>query len=190
LSVSLCLIIMLTCRRLSAQNEHRIRKYYSGARAWADGSGGKAFTTFLLRMATTSASSRSRTSFKDDVVHEARTSLQMDRAFLSLTAWGAVITEAGTDHPSRFGDIAAHMPDAGEMKLTTEKRFPSDLAKSGAIKKTADGSLPGPRAFHEYFAATCLLSKPLHARCSAQFCRHFKQSLPRLRGGGKPSWMW
>ena len=53
---------------------------------------------------------------------------------------GAVITEAGTD-PSVVGlvYIAAHMPDAGKKESDDGKRFPSDLAKSGAIKRTPDG---------------------------------------------------
>lgn len=50
--------------------------------------------------------------------------------------------------------IAAHMPDAGENEADDGKRFPSDLSKSGAIKKTADGfTYLDPAQFHEYFAA-------------------------------------
>jgi pimeloyl-ACP methyl ester carboxylesterase len=67
---------------------------------------------------------------------------------------GAVITEAGTD-PSVAGlvYVAAHMPDAGENEADDGKRFPSDLSKSGAIKKTADGfTYLDPAQFHEYFA--------------------------------------
>src|ERR1700688_3831681 len=65
------------------------------------------------------------------------------------------ITEAGTD-PSVVGlvYIAAHMPDAGEKEADDGKRFPSDLSKSTAIKKTADGfDYLDPAQFHEYFAA-------------------------------------
>ncbi|XCB24649.1 alpha/beta hydrolase [Tunturibacter gelidoferens] len=50
---------------------------------------------------------------------------------------GAVITEAGNDQ-SVVGLVyiaAAHMPDSDEKESDDEKRFPSDLAKSGAIKK-------------------------------------------------------
>jgi pimeloyl-ACP methyl ester carboxylesterase len=68
---------------------------------------------------------------------------------------GAVITEAGTD-PSVAGlvYVAAHMPDAGENEADDGKRFPSDLSKSGAIKKTANGfTYLDPAQFHEYFAA-------------------------------------
>ena len=50
--------------------------------------------------------------------------------------------------------VAAHMPDVGENEADDGKRFPSDLSKSGAIKKTADGfTYLDPAHFHEYFAA-------------------------------------
>jgi pimeloyl-ACP methyl ester carboxylesterase len=68
---------------------------------------------------------------------------------------GAVITEAGTD-PSVAGlvYIAAHMADRGESEAEDGKRFPSDLSKSTAIKKTADNfTYLDPGQFHEYFAA-------------------------------------
>src|SRR6202042_2143006 len=46
------------------------------------------------------------------------------------------------------------MPDAGENEGDDGKRFPSDLGKSGALKKTADGfTYLDPAQFHEYFAA-------------------------------------
>ena len=46
------------------------------------------------------------------------------------------------------------MPDSGEKESEGGKRFPSDLAKSGAIKKLPDGSTYiDPGRFHELFAA-------------------------------------
>jgi hypothetical protein len=46
------------------------------------------------------------------------------------------------------------MPDAGENETDDGKRFPGDLSKSGAIKKTAYGfTYLDPAQFHEYFAA-------------------------------------
>jgi len=58
-----------------------------------------------------------------------------------------VITEAGND-PAVAGlvYIAAHMPDAGENEADDGKRFPSDLSKSTAIKKTATALPTGSRA--------------------------------------------
>ncbi|HEV7513341.1 MAG TPA: hypothetical protein VGO27_16715 [Candidatus Acidoferrum sp.] len=42
------------------------------------------------------------------------------------------------------------MPDAGEKESDDGKRFPSDLAKSGAIKKTPDGfTYVDPAQFHD-----------------------------------------
>jgi hypothetical protein len=44
------------------------------------------------------------------------------------------------------------MPE--RVRLDDGKRFPSDLSKSDAIKKTADGfDYLDPAQFHEYFAA-------------------------------------
>ena len=49
-------------------------------------------------------------------------------------------TEAGTDSSvAGLVYVAAHMPDAGENEADDGKRFPSDLSKSSAINKTADG---------------------------------------------------
>ena len=46
------------------------------------------------------------------------------------------------------------MPDAGESEADDGKRFPSDLSKSSAIKKTADGfTYLDPAQFRKYFAA-------------------------------------
>ena len=83
----------------------------------------------------------------------------MDHAFLSLKVMAAPsLLKPGTD-PSVVGlvYIAAHMPDAGENEAEDGKRFPSDLSKSTAIKKTADGfTYLDPAQFHEYFAADLL----------------------------------
>ena len=83
---------------------------------------------------------RAGTSFQDDVTAVKRIlALQgnPDRAFLS-PAMG--IRDYGSRHTSiscRIGmGIAAHMPDAGENEGDDGKRFPSDLGKSDALKKT------------------------------------------------------
>ena len=97
------------------------------------------------------------TSFKDDVAATKRVlALQDGPCILVAHSYGgAVITEAGTD-PSVAGlvYIAAHMPDAGENEADDGKKFPSDLSKSGAIKKTPDGfTYIDPAQFHDLFAA-------------------------------------
>ena len=106
---------------------------------------------------------------------------------------GAVITEAGTD-PSVVGlvYIAAHMPDAGENEADDGKRFPSDLSKSTAIKKTADGfTYLDPAQFHEYFAADL---SPEQAAFMARSqvlnaADNFKAVITTPAWRSKPSWM-
>src|SRR5437016_4269335 len=97
------------------------------------------------------------TSFKEDVAATKRILAQQDGPCILVahSYGGTVITEAGTD-PSVAGlvYIAAHMPDAGENEADDGKRFPSNLSKSTAIKKTADGfTYLDPTQFPEYFAA-------------------------------------
>jgi hypothetical protein len=53
----------------------------------------------------------------------------------------------------------------GENEGDDGKRFPSDLAKSGALKKTADGfTYLDPAQFHEYLTAVFPWSMPLSWR--------------------------
>src|SRR5205807_10336776 len=102
---------------------------------------------------------------------------------------GAVITEAGTN-PAVVGlvYIAAHMPDAGENEADDGKRFPSDLSKSNAIKKTADGfTYLDPRSFMSTSQLIFLRSRPLSwhdRRCSTRLTISKQSSLRLL---GKPN---
>src|SRR6266446_5020073 len=152
-------LLLLTCCTLSAQNEaHRIRNIVLVHGAWADGSGWKGVYDILVKDGyNVSIVQEPETSFKDDVAATKRILAQQDGPCILVTHsyGGAVITEAGTD-PSVVGlvYVAAHMPDAGENEADDGKRFPSDLSKSGAIKKTADGfTYLDPAQYHEYFAA-------------------------------------
>src|SRR5882672_1837084 len=126
--------------------------------AWADGSGWKGVYDILLKDGyNVSIVQEPETSFRDDVAATKRILAQQGGPCILVghSYGGAVITEAGTD-PSVAGlvYVAAHMPDAGENEANDGKRFPSDLGKSGAIKKTADGfTYLDPAQFHEYFAA-------------------------------------
>jgi hypothetical protein len=53
--------------------------------------------------------------------------------------------------------IAAHLRDAGEKESEGGKRFRSDRAESGAIKKAAEGfKYIDPAHLHEFFAADLL----------------------------------
>ncbi len=160
ISQSLCIVLLLlTCGVLSAQNqEHRVRNIVLVHGAWADGSGWKGVYEILVKDGyNVGVVQEPETSFKDDVAATKRVlALQDGPCILVAHSYGgAVITEAGADR-SVVGlvYVAAHMPDTGENEADDGKRFPSDLAKSGAIKKTPDGfTYIDPGQFHGLFAA-------------------------------------
>ena len=153
--------LLLTCGALSAQDknqEHRVRNIVLVHGAWADGSGWKGVYDILVKDGyNVSIVQEPETSFKEDVAATKRVLTQQNGPCILVghSYGGAVITEAGTDSSvAGLVYIAAHMPDAGENEADDGKRFPSDLSKSGAIKKTADGfTYLDPAQFHEYFAA-------------------------------------
>src|SRR5437879_10566462 len=198
MSQSLCIVLLLlSCGALSEQNqEHRIRNIVLGHGAWADGSGWKGVYDILVKDGyNVSIVQEPETSFKEDVAATKRTlALQDGPCILVAHSYGgSVITEAGID-PSVVGlvYIAAHMPDAGENEAGDGRRFPSDLSKSGAIKKTADGfTYLDPAQFHEYFAAD------LSAEQAAFMARsqvlnaadNFQADLKTTAWRTKPSWM-
>jgi pimeloyl-ACP methyl ester carboxylesterase len=106
---------------------------------------------------------------------------------------GAVITEAGTD-ASVVGlvYIAAHMPDAGEDEADDGKRFPSDISKSSAIKKTADGfTYIDPTQFREYFAADLSADQAAFMARSQVLnkAENFRAVITKAAWRTKPSWM-
>ena len=152
-------LLLLTYCTLSAQNvQHRVRNIVLVHGAWADGSGWKSVYDILVKDGfNVSMVQEPETTFKEDVEATKRVlALQDGPCILVAHSYGgSVITEAGND-PSVVGlvYIAAHMPDAGESEAQDGKRFPSDLGKSTAIKKTPDGfTYLDPAQFHEYFAA-------------------------------------
>jgi pimeloyl-ACP methyl ester carboxylesterase len=160
ISQSLCIVFLLvTCGVLSGQNQaHGVRNIVLVHGAWADGSGWKGVYDILVNNGyNVSIVQEPETSFQDDVTSVKRIlALQDGPSILVAHSYeGAVITEAGND-PSVVGlvYVAAHMPDSGEKESEDGKRFPSDLAKSDAIKKTPDGfTYIDPAQFHELFAA-------------------------------------
>jgi pimeloyl-ACP methyl ester carboxylesterase len=164
--------------------------------AWADGSGWKGvYDTLVKDGFNVSIVQEPETSFQDDVAATKRVlALQDGPCILVAHSYGgSVITEAGTD-PSVVGlvYIAAHMPDAGENEGDDGKRFPSDLGKSTAIKKTADGfTFIDPAQFHEYFAAD--LSNEQAAFMSRSqvlnLADSFKAVISTAAWRSKPSWM-
>jgi len=192
-----CIVLSLfSCRTLSAQNpDHRIRNIVLVHGAWADGSGWKGVYDILVNEGyKVSIVQEPETSFKDDVAATKRVLAQQDGPSILVghSYGGAVITEAGTD-PSVVGlvYIAAHMPDAGENEADDGKRFPSDLSKSGAIKRTADGfTYLDPAQFHDFFAADLPTEQATFMATSQvpNFADNFKAVITAAAWRSKPSW--
>jgi pimeloyl-ACP methyl ester carboxylesterase len=164
--------------------------------AWADGSGWKGVYDILVNDGfNVSIVQEPETSFQDDVTAVKRIlALQDGPTILVAHSYGgAVITEAGTD-PSVVGlvYIAAHMPDSGEKESEDGKRFPSDLAKSGAIKKTPDGfTYIDPAQFHELFASDLPGDQAAFMARSQvfNFADNFSATITTAAWRTKPSWM-
>jgi pimeloyl-ACP methyl ester carboxylesterase len=198
ISQSLCVVLtLLTSGVLSAQNQaHGVRNIVLVHGAWADGSGWKGVYDILVKDGyNVSIVQEPETSFQDDVAATKRVlALQDGPCILVAHSYGgAVITEAGTD-PSVAGlvYVAAHMPDAGEKESDDGKRFPSDLAKSGAIKKTPDGfTYIDPAQFHELFAADLPDDRAAFMARSQvlNFADNFSATITTAAWRTKPSWM-
>jgi pimeloyl-ACP methyl ester carboxylesterase len=200
-------LLLVSCPALSAQypeaqntkvqNENRpIRNIVLVHGAWADASGWKGVYDILVKDGfNVSMVQEPETSFKDDVAATKRVlALQDGPCILVAHSYGgAVITEAGND-PSVAGlvYIAAHMPDAGENEADDGKKFPSDLSKSGAIKKTPDGfTYLDTVKFHEYFAADLSDEQAAFMARSQvfNFADNFKGVITAAAWRSKPSWM-
>jgi len=164
--------------------------------AWADGSGWKGVYDILVKDGyNVTIVQEPETTFQEDVAATKRVlALQDGSCILVAHSYGgAVITEAGTD-PSVVAlvYIAAHMPDAGENESDDGKRFPSDLSKSNAIKKTADGfTYLDPEQFHEYFAADLSAEQAAFMARSQVMNKadNFKAVITTPAWRSKPSWM-
>jgi pimeloyl-ACP methyl ester carboxylesterase len=188
---------LVACSGLSAQKqESRIHNIVLVHGAWADGSGWKGVYDILVKDGYhVSMVQEPETSFKDDVAATRRTlALQDGPCILVAHSYGgAVITEAGTD-PSVVGlvYIAAHMPDSGESEAQDGKRFPSDLGKSTAIKKTPDGfTYIDPAQFHELFAADLPAEQAAFMAQSQvlNLAENFQAIITTAAWRSKPSWM-
>jgi pimeloyl-ACP methyl ester carboxylesterase len=190
-------LFLMSTLALSAQNAPRgVRNIVLVHGAWADGSGWKGVYDILIKDGyTVSMVQEPETSFRDDVAATKRVlALQGGPCILVAHSYGgSVITEAGTDASvAGLVYVAAHMPDAGESEAGDGKRFPSDLAKSTAMKVTPDGfTYLDPAQFHEYFAAD------VPAELAAFMARsqvlnaadNFKGVITTPAWKGKPSWM-
>jgi pimeloyl-ACP methyl ester carboxylesterase len=190
-------LLLLTCGVLSAQNPERsVRNIVLVHGAWADGSGWRGVYDILVKDGyNVTIVQEPETSFQDDVTAVKRIlALQDGPSILVAHSYGgAIITEAGTD-PLVVGlvYVAAHMPDAGEKESDDGKRFPSDLAKSGAIKKTPDGfTYIDPAQFHELFAADLPSDQAAFMARSQvlNFADNFSATITTAAWRTKPSWM-
>src|SRR5664279_4529806 len=197
LSQSLCIVLsLLTCCTVSARQTRPIRNIVLVHGAWADGSGWRGVYDILVKDGyNVSIVQEPETSFKEDVAATKRIlALQDGPCILVAHSYGgAVITEAGTD-PVVVGlvYIAAHMPDAGENEADDGKRFPSDLSKSNAIKKTPDGfTYLDPGQFHEHFAADLPADQAAFMAQSqvCNFADKFAAIITTAAWRSKPSWM-
>jgi pimeloyl-ACP methyl ester carboxylesterase len=191
----LCAAVLSSTPRLQAQKSE-VKNIVLVHGAWADGSGWSGVYDNLVRDGfKVSIVQEPETSYQDDVSAVKRIlALQHGPSVLVAHSYGgAVITEAGTD-PSVLGlvYVAAHMPDAGEKESEDGKRFPSDLAKSGAIKKTPDGfTYIDPAQFHELFAADLPSDQAAFMARSQvlNFADNFSATITTAAWRTKPSWM-
>jgi pimeloyl-ACP methyl ester carboxylesterase len=190
-------ISLLSCCMILGQKEAaRVQNIVLVHGAWADGSGWKGVYDILVKHGyRVSIVQEPETSFREDVAATKRVIAQQDGPCILVahSYGGAVITEAGND-PSVVGlvYIAAHMPDAGENEADDGKRFPSDLSKSNAIKKTPDGfTYLDPAQFHEYFAADLSAEQAAFMAKSQvlNFADNFKAVITEAAWRKKPSWM-
>jgi pimeloyl-ACP methyl ester carboxylesterase len=164
--------------------------------AWADGSGWKDVYDILAKDGyKVSIVQEPETSFKEDVAATKRAIAQQDGpcVVVAHSYGGSVITEAAND-PKVTGlvYVAAHMPDAGESEAEDGKRFPSDLSKSTAIKKTTDGfTYLDPAQFHEYFAADLPAERAAFMARSQvlNYADNFNAIITTPAWRSKPSWM-
>jgi pimeloyl-ACP methyl ester carboxylesterase len=196
-SLYLVTLLLLMSSLVSAQNEPRgVRNIVLVHGAWVDGSGWKGTYEILGKHGyNVSVVQLPLTSFADDVAATRRVlALQTGPCILVGHSYGgSVITEAGTA-ASVVGlvYIAAHMPDAGESESGDGKRFPSDLSKSDAIKKTADGfDYLDPAQYREYFAADLPSEYTAFAARSQVLIAdtNFKGVITTPAWRSKPSWM-
>src|SRR6202789_628503 len=195
---SICVgLLLLAGSVLSAQNPPQgVKNIVLVHGAWADGSGWRGVYDILVKDGyNVSIVQEPETSFKEDVAATKRVlGQQAGPCILVAHSYGgAVITEAGTN-PLVAGlvYVAAHMPDSGEKESDDAKRFPSDLAKSGAIKKTPDGfTYIDPGQFHELFAAD-LSSEQAAIMARSQvfnFADNFSATITTAAWRSKTSWM-
>ncbi len=164
--------------------------------AWVDGSGWKPVYEILTRDGyKVTVVQVPLTSFTEDVAAKNRVLAHLDGpcVLVGHSYGGSVITQAGSDpHVAGLVYVAAHMPDAGENEGDDGKRYPSDISKTDAIKKTYDGfNYLDPTRFPKYFAAD-LPSDQADFEAHSQVLTgvaNFKAPIKTAAWKTKPSWM-
>ena len=195
--VGLIMLLVVSSVALTAQQgDHRVRNVLLVHGAWADGSGWKGVYDILTKDGyNVSIVQEPETSFKDDVEATKRVIAQQDGPCIVVahSYGGAVATEAGNvSSVAGLVYVAAHMPDVGESEAEDGKRFPSDLSKSTAIKRTPDGFTSlDPAQFHEYFAADLPIDQAAFMAHSQvpNLADNFKAVISAAAWRSKPSWM-
>jgi len=190
-------ISLLSCFTVAAQKEAPpTRNIVLVHGAWADGSGWKGVYDILVKDGyKVSIVQEPETFFKEDVAATKRMIAQQDGpcVVVAHSYGGAVITEAANDSKvMALVYVAAHMPDAGESEAEDGKRFPSDLSKSTAIKRTPDGfTYLDPAQFHEYFAADLPAEQAAFMARSQvlNYADNFNAVITTPAWRSKPSWM-
>jgi pimeloyl-ACP methyl ester carboxylesterase len=190
-------ISLLSCFTVTAQKEaHPIRNIVLVHGAWADGSGWKGVYDILVKDGyKVSIVQEPATTFKEDVAATKRMIAQQDGpcVVVAHSYGGSVITEAANDPKvMALVYVAAHMPDVGESEAEEGKRFPSDLSKSTAMKKTPDGfTYLDPAQFHEYFAADLPAEQAAFMARSQvlNYADNFSAVITTPAWRSKPSWM-
>ena len=190
-------VLLFTSCGLSAQNEqHHVKNVVLVHGAWADGSGWKGVYDILVKDGyNVSIVQEPETTFQDDVTATKRVLALQDGPCILVghSYGGAVVTEAGNELAvAGLVYIAAHMPDAGENESDDGKRFPSDLSKSNAIKKTVDSfTYLDSAQFHEYFAADLPAEQAAFMARSQVLNKadNFKAVITTAAWRSKPSWM-
>jgi pimeloyl-ACP methyl ester carboxylesterase len=197
LSRGIFVALLLSADWMLAQNASQaVRNVVLVHGAWADGSGWRGVYDKLVKEGyNVTIVQEPETSFADDVAATKRILALQDGPCILVghSYGGAVITEAGTDSTVlALVYVAAHMPDVGENEAQDAKRFPSDLSKSTAIKKTPDGfTYLDPAQFHEYFAADVPADLAAFMARSQVFNKgeNFQAVITKAAWRSKPSWM-
>ncbi len=195
-SLLLAALLSPTCALAAQGPRSTVRNIVLVHGAWADGSGWQGVYDILVKdHFYVSIVQEPETSFQDDVDAVKRVlALQDGPCILVAHSYGgSVITEAGNGSSvAGLVYIAAHMPDAGEDEAADGKRFPSDISKSTAVRKTPDGfDFLDPAQYREFFAADLPIDQADFGASSQVLIAdaNFHAQITMAAWRKKPSWV-